>query len=70
MEGIELDLVSFAAITNEPEPEIAAVGHDRTIIKIRPEHLDAWLNPFGDLGAMYSIFDVKQHPYYVHREFA
>src|SRR5690606_4124546 len=57
------DLLSFAAITDEPEPEVAAAGHDRTIINIRPEHIDAWLNPNGDLAAMQAIFDDKRHPY-------
>lgn len=65
--GKEADLLSYAAITDEPEPEVAAAGHDRTIINIKPEHLDAWLNPGGDLAAMYAIFDDKQHPYYQHQ---
>ncbi|WP_101927015.1 MULTISPECIES: SOS response-associated peptidase family protein [Luteimonas] len=69
--GVEPDLLSFAAITDEPEPEVAAAGHDRTIINIRPEHLDAWLNPDpADLAALYAIFDDKRHPYYEHREAA
>lgn len=66
--GLEPDLLSFAAITDEPEPEVAAAGHDRTIINIKPEHVDAWLNPDpGDLASLYAIFDDKQHPYYEHR---
>ena len=60
------ELLSFAAITDDPEPEVAAAGHDRTIINIKPEHLDAWLAG-GDLQAMYRIFDDKRHPYYEHR---
>ncbi|MCP2091636.1 UNVERIFIED_ORG: hypothetical protein J2Y81_007742 [Paraburkholderia sediminicola] len=32
------DLFSFSAITDEPPPEIAAAGHDRCIIPIKPEH--------------------------------
>ena len=68
--GVEPDLWSFAAITDEPEPEVAAAGHDRTIINIKPEHVEAWLNPNGDLAAMYAIFDDKRHPYYEHREAA
>ena len=40
----EPDLLSFAAITDEPPAEVAAAGHDRCIIPIRPEHIDAWLN--------------------------
>ena len=37
----------FAAITDEPPPAIAAAGHDRCIINLRPEHVDAWLAPEG-----------------------
>lgn len=66
-DGKEPDLLSFAAITDEPEPEVAAAGHDRTIINIKPEHIDAWLQPGGDLAAMHAIFDDKRHPYYEHR---
>lgn len=44
-----------------------AAGHDRTIINIKPEHVDAWLSPTpGDLAALYRIFDDKQHPFYEH----
>ena len=69
--GVEPDLLSFAAVTDEPEPEVAAAGHDRTIINIKPEHIDAWLNPDReDLQAMQDIFDDRQHPYYEHREAA
>ncbi|WP_024937761.1 SOS response-associated peptidase family protein [Xanthomonas arboricola] len=66
--GVEPDLLSFAAITDEPEPEVAAAGHDRTIINIKPEHVDAWLNPDPrNLDALYAIFDDKRHPFYEHR---
>jgi putative SOS response-associated peptidase YedK len=59
------DLYSFAAITDEPEPEVAAEGHDRTIINIKREYVDAWLNPDpNNLDAMFAIFDDKRHPYY------
>jgi len=61
----EDDLYSFAAITDEPEPEVRAAGHDRTIINIKPEHVDAWLNPNpNNLDALFAIFDDKRHPYY------
>lgn len=66
--GQEPDLLSFAAVTDDPEPEVAAAGHDRTIINIKPEHVDAWLNPDpANLQALYAIFDDKRHPYYEHR---
>lgn len=62
------DLDSFAAITDDPEPEVAAAGHDRTIINIKPEHVDAWLRPDpANLAALYAIFDDKRHPYYEHQ---
>lgn len=44
----EPDLLSFAAITDEPPPEVAAAGHDRCIIPIKEEHVEAWLNPNPD----------------------
>jgi putative SOS response-associated peptidase YedK len=66
--GKEPDLLSFAAITDDPEPEVAAAGHDRTIINIKPEHVQAWLNPDpGNLEALYDIFDDKRHPFYEHK---
>jgi putative SOS response-associated peptidase YedK len=66
--GKEPDLLSFAAITDDPEPEVAAAGHDRTIINIKPEHIDAWLNPDPkNLAALHAIFDDKRHPFYEHR---
>ena len=63
--GKEPDLWSFAAITDEPEPEVAAQGHDRTIINIKPEHAQAWLTPEGRSDdELFAIFDDKRHPYY------
>jgi putative SOS response-associated peptidase YedK len=41
----EPDIRGFAAITDEPPADIAAAGHDRCIINLRPEHVDAWLTP-------------------------
>ena len=64
----EPDLLSFAAITDEPPPEIAAAGHDRCIIPIKPENIDAWLNPDPkNLAAQYAILDDRARPYYAHR---
>ncbi|MHA6203721.1 SOS response-associated peptidase family protein [Dyella soli] len=62
------DLFSFAAITDEPPPEVIAAGHDRCIVPIKPEYLDAWLNPDpDDLAGLYRIFDDRARPYYEHR---
>jgi putative SOS response-associated peptidase YedK len=64
----EPDLLSCAAITDEPPPEVAAAGHDRCIVPIRPEHIDAWLRPDpGDLAAQQAILDDRARPYYEHR---
>jgi putative SOS response-associated peptidase YedK len=63
----EPDLLSFAAITDEPPAEIAAAGHDRCIIPIKSENVDAWLDPDpSDLAAMHAILDDRQRPYYEH----
>lgn len=62
------DLLSFAAITDEPPPEVAAAGHDRCIIPIKPEHIDAWINPDPSrLQDLYAILDDRERPYYEHR---
>ena len=61
------ELLSFAAITDDPPPEVAAAGHDRCIIPIKPEHVDAWLDPHGDLKTLYAILDDRDRPYYEHR---
>jgi putative SOS response-associated peptidase YedK len=61
------ELDSFAAITDEPPAEVAAAGHDRCIIPISPENLDAWLSPGADLKALYAILDDRARPYYEHR---
>ena len=41
----EADLRGFAAITDEPPLDVAAAGHDRCIINLRSENVDAWLTP-------------------------
>jgi putative SOS response-associated peptidase YedK len=64
----EPDLLSFAAITDEPPPEIAAAGHDRCIVPIKAGNVDAWLNPDPrNLAALYAILDDRERPHYEHR---
>ena len=66
--GKSPDLWSFAAITDEPPAEVAAAGHDRVIIQIKPENVDAWLNPDpSNLAAMQAILDDRPQAYYEHR---
>ncbi|HVI59329.1 MAG TPA: SOS response-associated peptidase family protein [Luteimonas sp.] len=62
------ELYSFAAITDDPPPEVVAAGHDRCIIPIKRENLDAWLQPDPtNLAALYAILDDRERPYYEHR---
>lgn len=62
------DLWSYAAITDDPPPEVAEAGHDRCIIQIKPEHVDAWLNPDPtNLAALYAILDDRPQAFYEHR---
>ena len=62
------DLLSFAAITDEPPAEVAASGHDRCIIPIQQNNLMAWLKPdCNNLAAQYAILDARERPYYEHR---
>lgn len=63
----EDSLLWFAAITDEPPAEVAAAGHDRCIIPIKPENLDAWLSPSSNLAESYAILDDRARPYYEHR---
>lgn len=61
-------LLSFAAITDDPPPEVAAAGHDRCIVPVRQQHVDAWLNASpGQEGELLAILDDHERPYYDHR---
>jgi putative SOS response-associated peptidase YedK len=62
------DLYSFAAITDEPPPEIAATGHDRCIIPLEASAIGAWLDPAGsDRAALAALLDRRERPYFEHR---
>lgn len=64
----EPDLLSFAAITDEPPEEVAAAGHDRCVIPVKPENMDAWLQPDPrNISAQYDILDDRERPYYENR---
>jgi len=61
-------LLSFAAITDDPPAEVAAAGHDRCIIPIRRDDIDTWLNPDpANLVAQYAVLDGRERPYFEHR---
>ena len=62
------ELLSFAAITDEPPAEVAAAGHDRCIIPIKPENVDVWLNPDrANLAMQQAILEDRERPYYEYR---
>ncbi len=62
------DLYSFAFITDEPPAEVLAAGHDRCIIPIKRENVDAWLDPDpNDLDSQYDILEDRERPYFEHR---
>jgi len=64
----EPELLSFAAITDEPPAEVSAAGHDRCVIPIKAEHVDAWLSPNPkNLAALHAILDDRERPFYEHR---
>lgn len=59
------ELLSFASITDDPPAEVAAAGHDRCVIPIKPEFLDTWLQPDGaDLEAQYALLEDRDRPHY------
>lgn len=64
----EPNILSFAAITDEPPAEVAAAGHDRCFVPVKPENIDAWLSPDrANLGALHAILDDRDRAYYEHR---
>jgi putative SOS response-associated peptidase YedK len=65
----EPELWSFAAITDEPPPEVRMAGHDRCIVAIREENIDAWLQA-TDLAHSYALLDDRERLVYTGMEFA
>jgi putative SOS response-associated peptidase YedK len=62
------ELLSFAAITDEPPPEVVAAGHDRCVVPLKEENIDAWLRPDRDrIRDQYAILDDRARPFYEHR---
>jgi putative SOS response-associated peptidase YedK len=62
------DLYSFAAVTDDPPPEVAATGHNRCIIAIQPQNVAAWLSPQGlEKSKLAAILSDRPCPYYEHR---
>jgi putative SOS response-associated peptidase YedK len=63
----EPDLRGFAAITDEPPADVAAAGHDRCIINLKPEHVDAWLTPqTHSIAELQSMLSDRAIPVFQH----
>ena len=61
-------LWSFAAITDEPPPEVSNAGHDRCIVELRPRNVLSWLTPEGrTLDELDHLLQDKEPAYYEHR---
>jgi putative SOS response-associated peptidase YedK len=59
--------LSFAAVTDEPPPEVQAAGHDRIIINLDESVIEDWLDPQGmALSDVDVILDNRARPYYEH----
>jgi len=64
-------LLSFAAITDEPPTEVAAAGHDRMIVNLKVENVEAWLTPAKQsVETLQAILSDRQTPYYEHEVLA
>lgn len=64
-------LLSFAAITDEPPPEIAEAGHDRCPVNLKPEHIGTWLTPAGRrIAELDALLEDRQRPFYAHEVLA
>ena len=63
----EGEIRSFAAVTDDPPPEIAAAGHDRCIVNLRAENVETWLTPQSRSASdLQQLLEDKQRPYYEH----
>ena len=63
----EASLDSFAAITDEPPPEILSTGHTRCIVSIKEDNVQDWLSPQGlSKQRLDEILSDKVTPLYRH----
>jgi putative SOS response-associated peptidase YedK len=64
----EPELWSFAALTDEPPPEVAETGHQRCVITLRDANLREWLAPEGvSRGRLDEILNDREAIYYRHQ---
>jgi putative SOS response-associated peptidase YedK len=60
------DLYSFAAITDDPPPEVAATGHNRCVIPLQKQDIGAWLARGSAIAEYQALLDARERPYYAH----
>lgn len=60
-------LDSFAVITDDPNPEVAEAGHDRTPIPLKNENVDKWLEHNVDQKRLFDILADKRRFYFEHQ---
>ena len=59
--------LSFAMVTDEPPPEVAAAGHDRCPVFLESERIDTWLHPAGKpSNFLLELLDHKEKTFYLH----
>ncbi len=62
------ELWSFAAVSDAPPAEIAATGHQRSVIPLKAANLADWLSPRGvSRERLQEILTDREMPYYEHR---
>jgi putative SOS response-associated peptidase YedK len=62
------DLYSFAAVTDDPPPEILATGHTRCPISLKEDNVREWLSPSQvSKPRLEEILSDHVEPYYEHR---
>lgn len=58
------DLYSFAMVTDEPPPEVAAAGHDRCPVFLEKSRMDSWLQAALPKDQLLALLDHKENAYY------
>lgn len=61
------EMYSFALLTDEPQPEVAAAGHDRSPIFLKPDAALGWLNPETKVEDALRQLDTRQTVFFAHR---
>ena len=67
----EGELWSFAAVTDEPPPEVAAAGHDRCPVYLQEKNFKTWLSPSTSAkDELISILESVEPTYFEHYDAA